>query len=89
MLSETKRRALQELRAACDERIRYGGEGWVGTAALCGPKLIRSARMMRSLVALGLAEGVKPEGAAQQQWRWRITDQGRAALKEGGADAAG
>lgn len=81
-LSEAQKRGLLELEAACDERIRYyGGEGLVRTFDICGTPAERSSSNMKSLVALGFAEGKKADVAKQQQHRWRITEAGRLALK--------
>lgn len=85
-LTETQARGLIELRAACDEGIRLGGQGWVRAYDLCGTKDERSAANMRSMLPLGLVEGRKPPGLGQTQWRWRITEAGRAFIT-GGTDA--
>jgi hypothetical protein len=77
MISETQERGLIELQAACDESIRYGGVGWVKTSRLSGTEDDRSAKNIRSLVDLRLAEGRKAGVLPQGQWLFRITERGR------------
>ena len=81
-LTKAQRAGLNEPAAACDESLRYwpSSKGWTRTGLLSGTPEQRSAANMRSLVALGLAEGEKPNGGRQSQWRWRITEAGRSAL---------
>lgn len=80
-LSETQLRGLIELAAAQDEQIRYGQSDWVRARNLSGTKAERSASNLQSLAALGLVEGEKANAYNKQgQWRWRITEAGRAAL---------
>lgn len=84
-LTRAQRSGLAELKAACDERAKYGpdSEQWVRTLDLSGSPHERSAANMRRLVALGLADGKKYfNDSPQSQWAWRITAAGRAALEE-------
>jgi len=81
-LTDVQQEALRELRAACDESSRLWpiAGGWTRTGLISGTREARSARTLRSLMALGLVEGEKPRGCAQTQWSWRITAAGREAL---------
>lgn len=77
-------RTLNELRAACDEQIRYfeHSGGWVRSRSLCGLPEDRSSKRLHDLVAAGLVERSLGEGTRQAQYRWRITEAGRRALDE-------
>lgn len=85
-LNEDQRIALRELIAANDEVIKFRLErgfadttGAVPTRKLCGTPKQRSAKMMRELVALGLASEVRrvPLASRQSQNVYAATPFGR------------